>query len=136
MKEQEQNLHPTVIAFKNFINEHPALLKEIRITGRPWQEYYEKWVLLGEDDPYWDAYKTSSEKRNDDPKDEKTNKKESKNSEWMQQLLKYAENLDMNKVQENVHQLSNAISSIQELLEQFQHTNQQRDPRSPFTHKD
>lgn len=129
---KQHDLHPNVIAFKNFINKHPALLKEIRKSGRPWQEYYEKWVLLGEDDPYWKMYKNNEEKA----KNGQQENTESKNKEWMQQLMKYVENVDINKVQENVHQLSNAISSIQELLSQFQNTNYPRDPRSPFTHND
>lgn len=126
---KQHDLHPSVVAFKEFINKHPALLKEVRKTGRPWQEYYEKWVLLGEDDPYWEPFKEETKKT------ESTNK-ETKSNEWFQQVLKYAEKLDMNKVQENVHQMSNAISSIQELLNQFQQSNDSTGQNSPFTYKD
>lgn len=46
-------LHPSVAAFKNFVNRHPKLLEEIRKSGRGWQEFYEKWAILDEDDPFW-----------------------------------------------------------------------------------
>lgn len=51
-------LHPSVAAFKAFVNRHPKLLEEIRKSGRGWQEFYEKWAILDEDDPFWDEYKT------------------------------------------------------------------------------
>lgn len=134
---ENQKLHPTVIAFKNFINNHPKLLKEIRKTGRPWQEYYEKWVLLGEDDPYWESYKQDPANEKKESKDEKEDNIKEKSSEFINQILKYAENIDINKVHGHVHQLSNAIGSVQELLEQFKDTKQTgQQIRDPFSHKD
>jgi len=126
---KQQDLHPSVVAFREFINEHPSLLKEVRKKGRPWQEYYEKWVLLGEDDPFWEPFKKEENQT------EKTSK-ESKSNEWFQQLLKYADKMDMNKVQENIHQMSSAITSIQELLNQFQQSNDSTGQNDPFTYKD
>jgi len=61
--ENEKKLHPSVIEFKHFINEHPGILKEIRKSGRSWQEYYEKWILLGEEDPYWQQFIENVKKR-------------------------------------------------------------------------
>lgn len=129
-----QNLHPTVVDFKNFINNHPKLLKEIRKSGRSWQEYYEKWILLGEDDPYWEVFKHDTEKKEEKKSGEKEGNVKEKSTELMNQMMKYAENIDVNKVQGHVHQLSNAIGSVQELLEQFQTSKQPEQPvrRDPF----
>ncbi|MEN2766563.1 YlbD family protein [Ornithinibacillus xuwenensis] len=107
----EHNVHPTIAEFRSFINKHPDLRKEIRRSGRSWQEYYEKWVLLGEDDPFWDEYKENSTESNE--------KKENK-TELFNQLLKMTENVDIEKVQKQVHQLSGAISTVQELIDQYQ----------------
>lgn len=105
------DLHPTVRHFREFINQHPKLRKELRKTGRSWQEYYEKWLLLGEEDAFWDEYKDEkvSSGGNDDQK-----------NELLGQLMRYLENVDINKVQKQVNQLSGTISTVQELLEQFQ----------------
>lgn len=109
------NLHPTVQRFREFINQYPKLRKEIRRTGRSWQEYYEKWILLGEDDEYWDKFRDES---SDIDKSDK-NGTESK-AEVFSQLLKYAEKMDIDKVQKQVSQLSGTIATIQELIDQYQ----------------
>ncbi|WP_047984579.1 YlbD family protein [Ornithinibacillus californiensis] len=114
-----EHLHPKVSEFREFINRHPKLRKEIRKTGRTWQELYEKWILLGEDDDFWEDYKEES--LNEESKDD--NK-----AELFAQLLKYAEKMDIDKVQKQVHQLSGTIGTIQELLDQYQGT--KKGPRS------
>ncbi len=51
-------LHPSVREFKDFLQRHPKLVEEVRRSGRGWQEYYEKWALLGEDDSMWEKYRS------------------------------------------------------------------------------
>ena len=109
-KVSEKNLHPTIREFKVFINQHPKLIEEIRKSGKSWQEYYEKWVLLGEDDPMWKQYKSAS-----DNKSKSTNK-----TDWIRQVMKLTENVDINKVQEQVNQLSGTVATLQEILGNFQ----------------
>ncbi|WP_234402409.1 YlbD family protein [Oceanobacillus damuensis] len=129
MKKLEE-LHPTLIAFKEFINKHPLLLREIRKSGRSWQEYYEQWILLGEDDPHWDNYK--GEPSTDHSQN--TDKTVGKDSELMSQLLKYTSNLDINKMQGQVNQLSKAIAAIQDMMEQFKGSQKkEQPPKDPFS---
>ncbi|SET29869.1 Putative coat protein [Oceanobacillus limi] len=104
-------MHPKVVAFKKFINEHPKLREEIRKSGRSWQEYYEKWILLGEDDPLWDKFEKDSNE---------SEKKSGNKSEFFSQLMKLTENVDVDKVQKQVHELSSTVATLQELLGQFQ----------------
>ncbi|MFA1818684.1 spore coat protein YlbD [Virgibacillus oceani] len=119
----DQKLHPSVQDFKQFVNKHPKLIANLRKKGRPWQEYYEKWMLLGEDDDYWEKFKEQNtdktEKGEDHNADDETESKK-KNMELFSQLLKKAEDMDMDKVQKQVHQLSNTISTVQEAISQFQ----------------
>ncbi|MDY0396278.1 spore coat protein YlbD [Virgibacillus halophilus] len=114
----EEKLHPTIREFKQFVNQHPKLLREIRKNGRSWQEYYEKWVLLGEEDPFWTSFQGDA-----DPKKDNTGGKHNdkdKKTEIFSKMWEMTENLDMDKVQKQVHQLNGAISSLQDLLGQFQ----------------
>ncbi|HEX6594819.1 MAG TPA: spore coat protein YlbD [Bacillota bacterium] len=113
----ENNLHGTVKEFKQFINEHPKLREEIRRSGRTWQEYYEKWILLGEDDAMWEPYKN----------EKNTSTEKEKNPELFQHLLKIVDKMDFDKVQKNVHQLNETVSILQEVVGQFK--NQQRPQR-------
>jgi len=119
----EQKLHHSVQEFKQFVNKHPKLIANLRKNGRPWQEYYEKWILLGEDDDYWERFKEqSTDKMRKEEAANEDNEEESKkkNMELFSQLLKKAENMDMDKVQKQVHQLSSTISTVQEMISQFQ----------------
>ncbi|MUK89554.1 hypothetical protein GMD78_14395 [Ornithinibacillus sp. L9] len=105
------DLHPKIAAFKKFINDHPKLRAEIRKNGRSWQEYYEKWVLLGEDDPMWEEFIE---------KEQESSEKSGSKSEFFSQLMRLTENVDMDKVQKQVQELSGTVSTLQELLGQFQ----------------
>ncbi|MBP2077880.1 spore coat protein YlbD [Oceanobacillus polygoni] len=128
-----EELHPSVISFKNFINEHPALIREIRKTGRSWQEYYEKWALLGEEDPFWEKYKVDKHEEKDGKDDTGEAKTNVKNSELISQLMKYTSSLDVNKMQGQVDQLSKAITAIQEMVSQFKKTQKNNQPeKDPF----
>lgn len=113
----EEHLHPTVREFKEFLRAHPKLVKEVRKNGRHWQEYYEKWVLLGEDDPYWSQYR---EDNGEEEKERMDEKEKSKQSELFSQLWNMTEKIDMDKVQKQVQQLSGTITTIQEAIGQFQ----------------
>lgn len=124
MSDQQKQLHPDVSQFKTFINEHPKLIHEIRKHGRSWQEYYEKWVLLGAEDPFWEPYRQSEEPVKD--------KKESK-MELFSHVMKLTENVDLDKLHKQVQQFNETITTLQELLDQFQQTkkhlpNMQRRP--------
>ena len=50
----QKNLHPSVIKFKEFVKNNPALIKEVRNGNSTWQEMYEDWFLLGEEDNRWE----------------------------------------------------------------------------------
>lgn len=110
----EDQLHPTVREFKNFINKHPKIIEDVRKSGKEWQEYYEKWVLLGEDDPMWEQYKESKLKQ------KKKDKSDINKSELLDQIMKITKNLDIEKVQTHVEQLSNTLATVQEMLGHFQ----------------
>lgn len=103
----DEELHPTLREFKQFMNAHPKLIEEVRRRGRGWQEYYEKWALLDEDDPFWDDYKENS-------------RSSGNQSEIFSKMLDMTENMDAEKVQKQAQQLNHTISMLQEMLGQFQ----------------
>jgi len=127
-KLNEDHLHPTVREFRAFINKHPKLIANIRKSGDSWQEYYEKWVLLGEEDPMWDQYK--------EEKDIEVKKSKGNKSELFSQLIALTANMDIDKIQNHVQQLSNTVSTVQEMLGVFQENKEtpqaQQDQPRPF----
>ncbi|MCF3942542.1 YlbD family protein [Oceanobacillus alkalisoli] len=117
----EEHSNPELNRFKTFINRHPKLIRKIRKDGKSWQEIYEQWILLGEDDIHWEQYK--EEKRETAESDEKKNETFSKldlKPDFVKQILKYTETVDVNKLQEQVQQLSKTIATVQEIVNLYQ----------------
>lgn len=70
--------------------------------------------IVREDDSYWDKYKVDKHEENVNEEKESV-----KNTELVSQLMKYTSNLDVNKMQGQVEQLSKAVTAIQEMVSQF-----------------
>lgn len=119
----EQQLDETVRQFKNFINSHPDLIKEVRKSGRSWQEYYEKWSILGEDDPYWLQFKNESKSY------ENAAVSNDQYRHLFNQFLEMTDKIDLNKVQKQVGELNNSIEIINQLLNQFLDSRRKRTPQ-------
>ncbi|RWR08237.1 YlbD family protein [Siminovitchia fortis] len=129
-----KKLHPSVERFKSFIKEHPNLIKLVRNEEYTWQELYEDWYLLGEDDPKWTQYKKESPTKAPDQKNDE--------KKWVQQLTGMFKKMDANQMQHHINNLSEAIGAIQGVLAQFQGNSQNSQenippqneaPRNPFS---
>ena len=120
--------------FKTFLNNHPKLVRKIRKDGKSWQEIYEQWVLLGEDDIHWEQYREATEEKNQNSEEKsQTSSKLDLKPDFVKQILKYTETVDINKLQEQVQQLSNTISTVQEIVNLYKkpQTKENR-TRQPF----
>lgn len=130
----ENELHPEVIKFKTFINKHPKLIKEIRKNGKSWQDIFEQWILLGEEDIHWQQYKESSEEGKQEQGENENGFKLNLKPELIKQIMKYAETMDINKLQEQVQQFSKTISTVQEVVGQYQRTSKtKKEVDRPFS---
>ncbi|MFB1051908.1 spore coat protein YlbD [Paraliobacillus sp. JSM ZJ581] len=127
----EQNIEQ----FKTFVKRYPGTIKEVRNGNKKWQEFYEKWVLLGEDDPSWENYKHTDEVSNVKNNSSKSSK------QWMKQMTDIVEKIDLSKVEGHIGQLNGAVANIQSLIGQFQEVKKQIPTkakqfpnRNPFQH--
>jgi hypothetical protein len=107
-----KQLHPKVKEFKEFVQRHPKLSSEVRKGTATWQDLFEEWYLLGEEDSRWDTY------RNGAGKEGKKVKKES--TGFMDQIGGMLKNMDPNQMQDHINSLSQAIGAVQGVLSQFQ----------------
>ncbi|MEK6453948.1 YlbD family protein [Caldifermentibacillus hisashii] len=119
----KKSLHPSIEQFKNFVKKHPELIKEVRTGKNTWQELYEEWYLLGEDDPKWAKYSKTG--KTTSIKEETKSNNESKNA-LFNQLITYLKNMDVNQLQHYLGQMSEAIDSVQQLLGQIRDTDQNK----------
>jgi len=125
----QKKLHPSVLQFKEFVKNHPKLVQEVRKGKATWQELYEEWYLLGEEDPRWESI------GEEEPGVQKEKNGEAK-SDLLSSIMGVMRKMDANQVQYHLNNLSQAIGAIQGLLSQFQGSNQpqqfqQREPQGP-----
>ena len=45
--------------FRNFVSRYPLVREDVVSGKRTWQNIYEDWVMLGENNNIWDKYKES-----------------------------------------------------------------------------
>ncbi|GGC80425.1 hypothetical protein GCM10007216_08730 [Thalassobacillus devorans] len=107
-------LHPSVEQFREFVNKHPKLKKELRSNRESLQHYYEKWLLLGEDDPFFDDY------RSDDHHDQSQEKKSTDKKEWMNQFVQMVDQVNWENINGHIHHLNGALGNLETLVKQFQ----------------
>ncbi|WP_174733808.1 YlbD family protein [Mesobacillus harenae] len=114
----KNNLHPSVQQFKEFVKNKPELVREVRAGKVTWQELFEDWYLLGEDDPRWKSAGegSSAGKSKDDEK----------KPDWISKVMKAVQNMDPNQVQGQIQNINQALGAVQGVLSQFQGSQQQK----------
>lgn len=108
-----KKLHPSVEKFKEFVKSNPKIIHEVRNGNASWQELYEDWYLLGEDDTRWEEFKSTRK--------EKTESSSStKKTEWMAHVMDSIKKMDPNQVQGYINNISQALAAFQGVFSQFQ----------------
>jgi len=127
--------HPSIQQFKMFVKENPGLIKEVRSGNATWQELFEEWYLLGEEDSRWDSYRDGSQVS----QKQEDSEEEEKSGEWMSKMINTVKNLDQEQLQGQIGNISQAIAAIQGVLAQFQGsqpsnpTSNHDAPHNPFS---
>ncbi len=128
----QKKLHPSVQKFKEFVKNNPKIIQEVRKGNATWQEFYEDWYLLGEDDQRWENI--------GEEKSTNIETKSESNGDFMSNLIGMVKKVDPNQMQSHINNLSQAIGAIQGVLSQFQGNNAiqgpvkpQNGPKNPFS---
>ncbi|MBV7503858.1 YlbD family protein [Bacillus sp. sid0103] len=127
----QKKLHPTVIQFKEFVKNNPKLIQEVRTGKATWQELYEEWYLLGEEDTRWETIGTNKETADEESVESK--------GDWISSIMGMVKKMDPNQMQNHINNLSQALGAIQGVISQFQGNNPaggpvkpQEGPKHPF----
>jgi hypothetical protein len=123
-KMTQKKLHPSVLQFKEFVSKNPKIIQEVRKGKVTWQELYEDWYLLGEDDSRWTTI-GAEEKKSDI--DSSTDSK----GDWMSSIIGMVKKMDPNQMQNHINNLNHALGAIQSVISQFQGTNTPAGPSKP-----
>ncbi|NQD64613.1 hypothetical protein HP456_01575, partial [Bacillus haikouensis] len=99
-----------------------------------WQELFEDWYLLGEEDTRWNPYRDTAEKNEE--KDEESSK-----NGWFDHVGELVKKMDANQLQSHINNISEVLGTVQGVISQFQSnpkgttvTNETRSkPSHPFS---
>lgn len=125
-------LHPSVSQFKEFVQKHPKIVKDVRNGNKSWQELYQEWYLVGETDEIWNEYRTEEE-----IEQSKITNEEIPNSKVLGRVMSFFRNIDPEQMQGQMNNLQNIASNIQQLVGIFRGTDVENEPdnkqQNPFT---
>ena len=93
--------------FKAFVKENPFLIQYIKEGKKTWQDFYEMYDLYGEDEDAWGKLLNEENKS--------TVKSDSRGG-YLDELVKMAKNVDMDKVQEGISSLQKTLGLFGELF--------------------
>lgn len=94
--------------FKAFVKENPFLIQYVRDGKKSWQDFYEMYDLYGEDEDAWGKLLNEENKS--------TVKSNNRSGGYLEELVKIAKNVDVNKVQEGISSLQKTLGLFGELF--------------------
>lgn len=90
--------------FKNFVRNHPELVKYIKNKEMNWQDFYNIYDIYGDKSEAWNKYFNNTESTNDETK-----------VAGLGELTNLVKNINMDNIQKHIKTAQKAINVIQEL---------------------
>jgi hypothetical protein len=119
-KMTKQKLHPNVQKFKNFVKQHPGLVVKVKKGKKTWQDLYEDWYLLGDNDPKWESFRRDEKTISQKTETKQESKSDLSTTELINQVIARVKQLDINQVQQYIGSLSEGLDTLQKLLGEMQ----------------
>lgn len=91
--------------FKDFVRNHPELVKFIKSKEMSWQDFYNIYDIYGDSNDAWDKYFNSSSEVNTP----------NNNISGIGELTNLVKNINMDNIQKHIKTAQKAINVIQEL---------------------
>ncbi|MCA1053389.1 YlbD family protein [Rossellomorea aquimaris] len=119
-----KSLHPKVKEFKEFVRKNPKIIKDVRNGNTNWQDLFEDWYILGEEDTRWDSYR-------DGEKSSEAKAVDSNKNGWFDSVGELVKNMDANQLQSHINNISEVLGTVQGVISQFS-----SNPKSPTVSSD
>ncbi|MFP3124217.1 YlbD family protein [Ectobacillus funiculus] len=127
-------LHPSVQKFKQFVRHHPKMTQKVRNGEKTWQQFYEEWYLLGEQDAVWNTYKENPIETKQAAVQTNVIGEEEAKKDWMGQMLTFIKNMNVDQMQQHLANVTSVIGSVQQVVQSFKggtNVPQQEQPQQP-----
>lgn len=102
--------------FKLFVRANPFLINYIKKGKKNWQELYEIYDMYGDDEGVWNKYLEEVNIDNNSDTNDKDVRSNSSFSGYVDEFIKMAKNVDMDKVQEGITSLQKTLSLFGDLF--------------------
>ncbi len=101
--------------FRAFVEKHPQLKNEVRNKKTTWQNLYEEWYLLGENNDSWKQYEQVSQATtSQETTTEKTNSS-IVNMDSIKSIMGYVQKLNPDSVNKTLNTAQKVIQIVQSL---------------------
>lgn len=127
-------LHPSVQKFKQFVRHHPKMTQIVRNGEKTWQQFYEEWYLLGEQDAVWNTYKENPIETTQAAAQTNVIGEEESKKDWVGQMLTFIKNMNVDQMQQHLANVTSVIGSVQQVVQSFKggtNVPQQEQPQQP-----
>ena len=94
--------------FKEFVRNNNYLINYTKTGNKTWQDLYEIYDLYGEDTEVWNKYLAEDTRS--------TTTTNSKSPNYIDEVVKIAKNIDMDKVQEGINSLQKTLGLFGDLF--------------------
>lgn len=104
--------------FKLFVKANPFLITYIRDGKKNWQDLYEMYDIYGDNEEYWNTYLDDTNKKEENTRDSSKNTSSNNTSftNHLDELIKMAKNVDVDKVQEGITSLQKTLALFGDLF--------------------
>lgn len=104
--------------FKLFVKVNPFLITYIRDGKKSWQDLYEMYDIYGDNEEYWNTYLDDTNKKEENTRDSSKNTSSNNTSftNHLDELIKMAKNVDVDKVQEGITSLQKTLALFGDLF--------------------
>ena len=96
-------------SFKEFVRNINYLINYTKNGSKTWQDLYEMYDLYGEDSDAWNKYLNEDTRNTTQPTSSKT-------SNYIEEIVRMAKNIDMDKVQEGITSLQKTLGLFGDLF--------------------
>lgn len=94
--------------FKTFISKYPKIKEDVINKTYTWQQIYENWIILGEDDLFFEKYKTNNQKTSNTLEDMLSQAN-------LKSIINYVKNIDPDSINKTL----NTIQKVLQITQSF-----------------